>query len=193
MDVAESTPARVSSLGHALLGLLARREATGYDLAQQMRHPVGYFWEASHSQIYPELARLEAAGLVDHTVVAGKGPRPTKRYVLTAAGTRVQVSWLAGVMRPEPNRDLQTLRTWSLWLAGAGLARDWVGERRQHHAEVLRDLEAERAELAAEQPAPGDRVWCNLAAVELGVRSRQAELAWCDWMLTEIEGWPVSG
>ncbi|MGI9157061.1 MAG: PadR family transcriptional regulator, partial [Marmoricola sp.] len=106
-----STSPRVSSLGHALLGLLARQDATGYDLAQQMRHPVGYFWEAGHSQIYPELARLERAGLVGHAVVEGRGPRPTKRYSLTDAGRQVQVAWLEATMRPEPSRDLQTLRT----------------------------------------------------------------------------------
>ncbi|MGI9158055.1 MAG: PadR family transcriptional regulator [Marmoricola sp.] len=188
-----STPARVSSLGHALLGLLAREDATGYDLAQQMRHPVGYFWEAGHSQIYPELGRLEAAGLVGHAVVAGRGPLPTKRYSLTDAGRRAQVAWLEGPMRPEPSRDLQTLRTWSLWMGDAALARSWAVGRRAHHARVLRELESERAKLLADPPAPGAELWCNLAAVELGVRSRRAELDWCDWMLAEVDRWAACG
>ena len=70
-----STP---SNLGCALLGLLARSPPTGYDLAKRMERPVGYFWTANHSQIYPELSRLEEAGLVDHTVIEGAGPRPPR-------------------------------------------------------------------------------------------------------------------
>ena len=56
----------MTTLGYALLGLLARRALSGYDLAREMKRPVGYFWQARHSQIYPQLARLEALGLVAH-------------------------------------------------------------------------------------------------------------------------------
>ncbi len=51
-------------MGYAILGLLAREALSGYDLSSRMRAPVGYFWEARHSQIYPELARLAADGKV---------------------------------------------------------------------------------------------------------------------------------
>ena len=68
MPTESSTP---SNLGCALLGLLARSPSTGYDLARRMERPVGYFWSARHSQIYPELAKLERAGLVSHEVVDG--------------------------------------------------------------------------------------------------------------------------
>ena len=37
---------------------MARRALSGYDLAREMKRPVGYFWQARHSQIYPQLARL---------------------------------------------------------------------------------------------------------------------------------------
>src|SRR3712207_7015289 len=59
----------VTTLGYALLGLLAREPLSGYDLAQRLKGRVGFFWQARHSQIYPELGRLEAAGLVRHAVV----------------------------------------------------------------------------------------------------------------------------
>src|SRR5690606_24488121 len=62
----------VSTLGFALLSLLTRGPATGYDLAQRMKAPIGHFWTAKHSQIYPELARLAEAGHV--RVRSGAGP-----------------------------------------------------------------------------------------------------------------------
>ena len=60
-----------STLGFALLGLLARQPRTGYELSQALRRPIGYFWTAGHSQVYPELARLDAAGYISHTVIDG--------------------------------------------------------------------------------------------------------------------------
>src|ERR687885_279786 len=59
----------ITSLGYALLGLLAREPLSGYDLASRMKERVGFFWQARHSQIYPELGRLEGEGMVTHRVV----------------------------------------------------------------------------------------------------------------------------
>ena len=69
----------MSTLGYAILGLLAAQPRTGYDLAKLMRAPIGYMWTAHHSQIYPELARLEAEGMVSAAVIDGPGPRDFPR------------------------------------------------------------------------------------------------------------------
>src|SRR5262245_2888646 len=68
----------VSTLGYALLSLLTRGPATGYDLTQRMREPIGFFWVAQHSQIYPELARLADDGHVRATEGHGPGPHAKK-------------------------------------------------------------------------------------------------------------------
>ena len=52
----------MTTLGYAILGLLSREDLSGYDLTQRMAGRVGYFWSARHSQIYPELAKLEDGG-----------------------------------------------------------------------------------------------------------------------------------
>ncbi|MBA3728896.1 MAG: PadR family transcriptional regulator, partial [Actinobacteria bacterium] len=44
------------SLRHALLGLLAERPMSGYDLTKVFDSSLAYVWSAKHSQIYPELA-----------------------------------------------------------------------------------------------------------------------------------------
>ena len=77
----------VTTLGYALLGLLAREPLSGYDLAQRLKGRVGFFWQARHSQIYPELGRLEAAGLVRHAVVEQQDRPDKKVYTIAEAGT----------------------------------------------------------------------------------------------------------
>jgi DNA-binding PadR family transcriptional regulator len=56
-----------TTLGYAILGLLAREALSDYDLSSRMRARVGLFWQARHSQIYPELARLEEGGSLPTT------------------------------------------------------------------------------------------------------------------------------
>lgn len=50
------------SLRHALLALLDAEPMTGYTLARYFDQSAAYVWHASHSQIYPELRRLESEG-----------------------------------------------------------------------------------------------------------------------------------
>src|SRR5688572_31990646 len=49
-------------------------------LLKNFEGSLAYAWPALHSQIYPELARLREAGLIEQT---GEGPRGSKEYSLT--------------------------------------------------------------------------------------------------------------
>lgn len=177
-----------STLGHAILGLLARHPRTGYELARRMDRPVGYFWTARHSQIYPELARLEADGLVDHEDVDGAGPRQSKRWSVTDAGRTALAEWVASDLEPQPVRDLEVLRLWSVWTVEPAAARDLVRRLRKVHVDRLAAYEAELATLV-DDPAARDRrtpEFASRVTLEGGVRSRRAVVEWLDWLEQEL-------
>src|SRR5688500_16777052 len=94
-----------SALGFALLGALARGPSSGYEVAQMMKQPVGYFWHARHSQIYPELAALEARGLVTHKVVEQRDRPAKKVYSLTRAGRSALREWVTSPLDVPAVRD----------------------------------------------------------------------------------------
>ena len=186
MSLREST---ASNLGFAILGLLARGAATGYDLAQRLERPVGYFWAARHSQIYPELARLAGAGLVAYDEESGRGPRTTKRYRITPAGQVALADWVASEFEPQPVRDLEVLRLWSIWTVTPETARKVVQVARARHGELLARYQAELAEVESD-PDSGDPrhpLFASRITLEGGLRTRRAALEWCDWMLTQWE------
>src|SRR5690606_2138604 len=54
--------ARTMSIQHALLTSLLERPSSGYGLANRFDHSMGYFWHASHQQIYRELGRMAQHG-----------------------------------------------------------------------------------------------------------------------------------
>ena len=67
---------------------------TGYEIKQKIEISTRFFWGASYGQIYPELKRLERAGLVAAEADPRGGVKRTA-YRLTAAGDRALHEWLA--------------------------------------------------------------------------------------------------
>ncbi|CAB4701640.1 MAG: PadR family transcriptional regulator [Actinobacteria bacterium] len=82
-------------LEHALLVALSEQPAAGLDLTKRFSRSIGYFWGASHQQIYRTLARMERDGWVRATALAQQG-KPDKRvYDVTPAGAEALAAWLA--------------------------------------------------------------------------------------------------
>src|SRR5450756_1365860 len=93
------------SLRHALLAILAVEPLTGYDLTKHFDRSAANVWHAPHSQIYPELRKLESAGLVTAESVA-RGDHGVKRtYSVSSAGLDVLVEWVEEATPPVPERD----------------------------------------------------------------------------------------
>lgn len=179
----------ISVLGYALLGLLARESATGYDLTGAMDRDLAYYWSARHSQIYPELAKLESGGHIRHTVIAGAGPRPTKRYELTQEGKSQLLAWIVSEPEPAVERDPVLLRISSMWLVDRAAARELVcGVRRRSGArlELFERFAREfDADARADDPASPD--FATRATLEVGIRLNRVRLEWCDWLDERLE------
>ena len=183
-----------STLGYALLGLLARQPRTGYDLSVAMQRPIGYFWAAGHSQIYPELARLEAARYATHRVVAGPGPRDTKRYSITAAGRRALRDWVASPTRPTPSKDEFLLKVYSLWLVDPPKAASVVRAEADEHRKALREYERLQREVEARHPTllqdPSTPEFSSYATLRRGLSFEWHVIGWCEWLIAVLETGP---
>ena len=83
------------ALEHALLVSLSERPAAGLELARRFDRSIGFFWSATHQQIYKVLRRMEQDGWVTARVV-GQSGRPEKReYSVTDAGRSALAGWIA--------------------------------------------------------------------------------------------------
>src|SRR4029078_4855630 len=70
----------------AILGLIAQKPRSGYDLKRAIDRTIRHFWAASSGQIYPALRRLEAAGWIAGDD-APRGARARRIYRITPAGS----------------------------------------------------------------------------------------------------------
>jgi DNA-binding PadR family transcriptional regulator len=183
----------VTKLVYALLELLARRAGSGYDLARELRRPVAYFWRARHSQIYPELARLEAQGLVAHHVVEqdDRPDNPDKKvYAVTAAGRAALRTWVASELDEAPVRDELVLWAYSVWLADPGAAALFREHERRHEAQLAQyqQIEAEILGPTAGVLSPVDTPeFAAYATLRRGLGRQREAATWCRWLAYRLE------
>ena len=89
----------LTTTSFAILGQLALRDWTTYELAQEMRRNFHYFWPRAESGIYAEVKRLAARGLVQ-AVRDYVGKRPRTTYSITSTGRAALDAWLASPIKP---------------------------------------------------------------------------------------------
>lgn len=124
------------SLPHALLTALLEQPSSGSDLAGRFDRSIGYFWQATHQQIYRELGRLEVAGWVESLPPeAGRGRK--KVYKVLPAGHAELARWVAEDQDPKPLRDEFMVRLRAEAVVGpTGLADD-IRRRLELHRQKL--------------------------------------------------------
>ncbi|MFE0775562.1 PadR family transcriptional regulator [Streptomyces sp. NPDC058861] len=126
------------SLPHAILTALLEKPSSGLELTRRFDKSIGYFWSATHQQIYRELGRLEQAGHIRAlpAPVPVRGQR--KEYEVLPAGRAELGDWVARREDPKPMRSSLLLRMRAAAMVGT------TGLR----AELERHLALHREQLA---------------------------------------------
>ena len=93
-------PRTTATTGNAILGLLALRPSwSTWQITQQLRRNMRFFWPRAESRIYDEARALVDRGLAT-SVVTHTGRRPRTTYKITPAGRRHVRQWMATPPRP---------------------------------------------------------------------------------------------
>ena len=167
---------------YAVLGLVDKSPASGYDLAALADRSLGYFWPLSRTLVYSSLARLNDLGWVDAVDVA-QDRRPDKRvWSSTRAGRDALADWLL-----RPAEDVDNFRSGFLlkFMFGARMPRaalsSLLADYRESLLTTVTDLSATAQQLRDKPEARMGR----LAALH-GQRTAEARLAWLDEVGEEL-------
>jgi PadR family transcriptional regulator, regulatory protein AphA len=170
---------KVGVLGHLLLGLLSAGEQTGYELTREFDLSLANVWSASHSQIYPELAKLEASGLIRKT---DAGPRGSQRYAITAQGEDAVRAWLSETTPADNPRTEWMVRVFFLGLLSPEQGVAYFEEQRLMHAAKAATYTAYAEHCAIDDP---ETRWSRIA-LEAGIRHETAMTEWAAWAIAEL-------
>src|SRR6478609_7567618 len=129
------------ALEHAILVSLSEHDASGLDLTRRFDRSIGFFWSATHQQIYRVLARMLADGWVRATAVSQHGRADKKIYAVTAAGRRELARWVGSPMPSEQFRSEVAVRLRGASFGDRGALLAEVAEQRAEHATRLAHYE----------------------------------------------------
>ncbi len=181
-DMSRSTCAilLVVSLRYALIGLLAWKPSSGYELTNRFAVSMGHAWPVSHSQIYPELARLVSQGLIEQTE---EGPRGRKTYAATPAGVAALREWMQSTEPAYDRRSEADLREFFLWVIPPEEALAYLERSANVYRRRAAELEniARTVDWSSDVPNRAMRL-----TLEKGLRNYRMLIEWADWATEEI-------
>src|SRR5215467_7875614 len=166
------------ALSHAILATLLSGPVSGYKLAKRFNAAIGYFWQATHQQIYRELNSLEEQGYIER--VASAKSSTEKLYALTSSGRDALTEWIMQPSEPGVLREdlLLKVRAGSLVPSEAILAE--LRSRRDLHAERLAIYrEIQQRDFPEPQRLSYEQQLLYLPLLR-GLMFEADNVAWCD-------------
>ncbi|WP_216693473.1 PadR family transcriptional regulator [Dietzia psychralcaliphila] len=182
------------SLKFAILTSLTERAGSGIELARRFDKSIGYFWPATHQQIYRELDRLGESGLIRELPLEGAPSRGNpRRFEVTEDGRGLLAEWIGLDDDPEPMRSSLAVRVRAAAATGrTGDLRHALAHHRCGRQENLRRYRAiEEQDFASLDPSDV-RGALQHQVLKLGIQAEQSWLGWCDEVLEMLDRLPAS-
>ncbi|MGJ5833904.1 PadR family transcriptional regulator [Streptomyces ossamyceticus] len=180
------------ALRNAVMAALLEGEASGYDLAKAFDASVANFWMSTPQQLYRELERMEAEGLVAARVIEQQR-RPNKRlFSLTEAGRAAVHAYTAEPLgKPSAIRDELMVKVQCVDAGDIDGVRQAVAERMEWATAKLARYERLRRRLLdgrSEEAyfAEAERVGPYLTLLR-GMSFERENLQWGDMALRRLD------
>lgn len=176
------------SLSHAVLTSLLEKSSSGYDLARRFDKSIGFFWHATHQQIYRELGRMEAAGWIESSSAPDAGKTRKRMYRVLPLGQQELLRWVAEPSAPIDLRDEFMVRLRADAAMGP-LGLDVELQRRiALHQEKLQTYRAIEARDFSQGQAMSREARIHHMILKKGILYEEVSIQWAQEMLPILSG-----
>ncbi|OLL77745.1 Transcriptional regulator, PadR family [Pseudonocardia sp. Ae168_Ps1] len=179
-----------TTTSYAMLGLLAVRPWSTYELTNQIRRSLARFWPRASSKLYEEPRKLVALGYAT-AESQNQGRRRRTVYTITEDGRRALAAWLTEPGSPPPALESEQLLR--VFLADNGtkgdLLRTIEATRRWARETAAVDAAIARSYLEGDAPFP-DRAGLNTLVGRYLSDMSAATERWADWAGEVVASWP---
>lgn len=165
---------------YVILGLLSEGPLSGYEVKKLVTIRFSGFWSESYGQIYPELKKLEAGGLVTKTSTGNTRTRYV--YSITGEGFAALRSWLQEPVEKELVRLEILLKLYFGSLIKPENLQGHIQNFRNEHLQYLNLLGRFETELRSITDEHENHPFV-LMTILFGQKVNQAYLEWSDQVL----------
>ncbi|MFD4017889.1 PadR family transcriptional regulator [Streptomyces sindenensis] len=184
------------ALDHAILVSLLERPGSGYELARRFERSIGYFWTATHQQIYRVLGRMVTDGLLQVREVEQQGRPDKKEYSVTGPGRAALAAWLHKPIEPESLRhDLAVKIRGAAFDDPAALIDEVERHRQVHRDRLAHYLAGELRDFTGPEALAPQDAGQELQHVVLrgGIAYERMTIAWLDDVLATLHRLDAAG
>lgn len=168
------------ALAHAIMTALIDDDLSGYELAKDFERSLGFFWYASHQQIYQDLHKLADKGWLNKREVSQSGKPNKIVYGLTGAGREALAEWVFGASKTQAAKDELLIKLYNLSEDNVSHLTAEINERRESMMRLLYLYEKIRMRHYSEPPSLPTRGKGVYLALIAGINQGEQFLAWCD-------------
>ena len=166
------------SLPHAILTALLEKPSSGLELTRRFDRSIGYFWSATHQQIYRELGKLEAEGHIRALPTEQPTRGQKKSYEVLPTGRAELARWTAASQDPKPHRDTMLLRLRASAVVGTeGIETDLRRHLALHQQQLTEYEEIEARDFQPVRDTAQDRL--RHLVLRAGI---DLETFWTQWL-----------
>ena len=174
------------SLPHVILTVLSTRDATGYDITKEFSATIGYFWNASHQQVYRELNKMAQNHWVTCVLEPQESKPDRKVYSITESGRNALTAWFDEPLAHPTIRDDISAKLMACSVQPSiSYKAHLVALVKESHQLVTHYQEIEKTRYA--KPAMLDNQQrLERLTLRRNLLIRQAWLTWADEVLAEL-------
>ncbi len=168
------------ALSHAILVTLLDKPQTGYELGKRFEQTVGFFWRASHQQIYGELHKMQSRGWVSGETIE-QSDRPNRIvYQITSEGRAVVQEWAAEDSPPPSVKEELLVKLFALGEVRSAVLIERINARLTVHRERLAHYQSVMAEHYAEPDKLKGKRRGRYLGLRKGILSEESGILWCE-------------
>lgn len=174
------------SLKHAILSILTESEKTGYDLTKNFESSIGYYWSASHQQIYKTLGDMHKDEWVDVKITNQSGKPDKKLYSVTPKGEEALREWAVLPTKSPSKKNQLLIKLLLTRLVGPEPILEQLNTRLKEVYALIGEYSKIEQEFFTPKPGPDTHIKNTTSYLTLrnGILSAHAEL---DWLHESIE------
>lgn len=170
------------SLKYVVLTLINKQPQSGYDIVKSFDQSVGYFWSASHQQVYRELASLSESDWINFKVQTQSDKPDKKIYRISTVGRTALHQWASGPTRESPVRETQLVKMLNAELVGIDVLQTQLEQQVSRTQQQLAVYLSIESDVYSPPPQPGDTADQHMLYLTLrrGILGCQSQLQWLD-------------
>lgn len=164
------------ALAEAILVCLTDRPMSGYDLAKNFDASIGFFWRASHQQIYRELGKLREKGFVQSQELTQNGKPNRIVHTITDEGREALKSWSTKPCRMPSVKDDLLVKFYALEDVDLDALKDQLTIRiEQHQSKLTQFVRIKERYYTDKDLSPNQKG--KLIALDMGIENETHHIA----------------